>query len=165
MLKKVDKDKTITSESVYEWFKRFREGRTKLKNASRAGRPKTTRTPKNIERVKKLVENDRRLTKRMIAEELGIDTESVRLILTEDLGKRKLCCRLVSHRLMPEQMEMRLDAYGNLSDMADGDRNFLNNIVAGDESWCLKYEANDKVWSGGVRCRLKEPRYSRKNRA
>ncbi|GFQ86673.1 hypothetical protein TNCT_398211 [Trichonephila clavata] len=58
-------------------------------------RPKTTRIPEKIERVKQLVENNHRLTKRMIAEELGIDTESVRLKLTEDLGKRKFCCRLV----------------------------------------------------------------------
>ncbi|GFX17283.1 uncharacterized protein TNCV_1064851 [Trichonephila clavipes] len=74
----------------------------------------------------------------MIAEQLGICPENVCLLLAEDLGKRKLCCRRVSHRLTPEQMEMRLGACGNLIDMADGDINFLNNIVNGDESWCLR---------------------------
>lgn len=69
------------------------------------------------------------------------------LCLAKIFGKRKLCCRLVSHHLIPEQMEMRLAACGDLIVMADGDRNFLNNIVTGDEIWCLKYDpkANDKV--------------------
>ncbi|GFW96389.1 hypothetical protein TNCV_1824221 [Trichonephila clavipes] len=51
----------------------------------RAGQPKTTRKPENIERVKQFVENDLCLTKRTIAEKVGIGLESVRLILTEDL--------------------------------------------------------------------------------
>lgn len=45
---------------------------------------KDTYTGKKIKRVKQLVENDRRLTKRMIVEELGIGTENVRLIFTEE---------------------------------------------------------------------------------
>ncbi|GFV44083.1 uncharacterized protein TNCV_3572041 [Trichonephila clavipes] len=88
----------------------------------------------------------------MIAEELRIRTESVHLILTDDLGKRKLCCRLARHHLAPEQMEMLLCACGDLIGMSDEDRNVLNNIAIGDESWWLKY---DKVWSGLVRRRLK----------
>ncbi|GFX81450.1 uncharacterized protein TNCV_143001 [Trichonephila clavipes] len=68
----------------------------------------------------------------MITEELGIGTESVLLILTENLGKRKLCRRLVPPRLTPEQMEMRIGACGDLIAMADGDRNFLKNIVTDD---------------------------------
>ncbi|GFR07703.1 hypothetical protein TNCT_268071 [Trichonephila clavata] len=31
MLKEVYKDESISSKNVYEWFKRFREGRTSLK--------------------------------------------------------------------------------------------------------------------------------------
>ncbi|GFV76751.1 protein GVQW3 [Trichonephila clavipes] len=88
MLKKVYKDEAITSKSVYEWLKRFREGRTSLEDAPRAGRPKATHTQENIERIMQLGENDRHLTKRMTAEELGIGTESVHLIIIEDLGKR-----------------------------------------------------------------------------
>ncbi|GFU21309.1 mariner Mos1 transposase [Trichonephila clavipes] len=71
----------------------------------------------------------------MIEEELGIGTESVRLILNEDLDKRKLCCRLVLHRLTPEQMEMRPGAWR---------QNLMNNIVTGDESQCLKNDLESK---------------------
>lgn len=144
MLKDVYKDEAITLKSVYEWFKRFTEGRTSVEDAPRAGRPTTARTPENIEKAKHLLANDRRLTKRMIAEELGIGVESARLIVTVDLGKRKLCSKLVPHRLTPEQMQYRLDACGDLIDTADQDRNFLKCIVTGDESWCLKYDPESK---------------------
>ncbi|GFT71292.1 hypothetical protein TNCV_3002691 [Trichonephila clavipes] len=52
MLKEVYKDEAIASKSVYEWFKRFQEGGTSLEDAPRGGRPKSTRTPENILRVK-----------------------------------------------------------------------------------------------------------------
>ncbi|GFY64640.1 hypothetical protein TNIN_79281 [Trichonephila inaurata madagascariensis] len=70
---KVYKDETLTSKNV-------NEGWSSLEDAPRAGQPKTTRKPENIERG-------------MIEVELGIGTESVHLILTEDLGKLKLSSR------------------------------------------------------------------------
>ncbi|GFX39463.1 hypothetical protein TNCV_2668251 [Trichonephila clavipes] len=51
------------------------------------GQRSTTRTPENSDRVKQLVENDRPLIKRMLAEQLGTCTDRVRLILTQNLGK------------------------------------------------------------------------------
>lgn len=59
-------------------------------NVSRkSGTPQSRQAKKDtytgkIKTFKQLVENDRRLTKRMIVEELGIGTESVRFIFTEE---------------------------------------------------------------------------------
>ncbi|GFX39464.1 uncharacterized protein TNCV_2668261 [Trichonephila clavipes] len=39
---------------------------------------------------------------------------------------------------------MRLCVCGDLIYMEDGDRNFSNNIVTGDESWCLMYDPESK---------------------
>ncbi|GFW00831.1 HTH_48 domain-containing protein [Trichonephila clavipes] len=137
MLKEVNKDETITSKSVYERFKLFRKSGPDWRTPPRqAISPKSTHTPENIEIDKQLVENDRRLTKRMIEKELGIGTERVRFILTEDLGKRNICCTLAPHRLTPEQMEILLGA--------GRDRDFLNNIVTVDDSWYLKYDPKSK---------------------
>ncbi|GBM96399.1 hypothetical protein AVEN_142710-1 [Araneus ventricosus] len=80
----------------------------------------------------------------MIAEEVGIGRETAHLIVTQDLGKRKLCYRLVPHTLTPEQMQLRLDACGDLIDMADRDSNFLKTIVTGDGTWCLRYDPEGK---------------------
>jgi predicted DNA binding protein len=42
-----------------------------------------------------LVQADRRLTIRMLSEELGINKETVRQMLHENLSMRKLCAKLV----------------------------------------------------------------------
>jgi hypothetical protein len=52
----------------------------------RSGRPKTHRTDANVNRVRTLVHSDRRLGVRLIAEELNMNRDTVRQILTEDLG-------------------------------------------------------------------------------
>jgi len=46
---------------------------------------------------------NRRLTFRSIADEVNIDRETVRKILTEDLDMRKVCAKTVSKELTEEQ--------------------------------------------------------------
>jgi hypothetical protein len=48
--------------SVFEWHKRFKEGREDVKDDKRAGHPKTHRIDENVEKVRKLVHSDRRLS-------------------------------------------------------------------------------------------------------
>ena len=50
---------------IFEWHKRFRED---VEDDPRSGRPTTSRTNKNVERVREKVCSDCRLTVRMIAE-------------------------------------------------------------------------------------------------
>jgi len=66
----------------------FPEGRTKVKDEHRSGRPATARTGENTARESELVRADRRLTVKMIANELNINREIVRLIVTEN----SCCC-------------------------------------------------------------------------
>ncbi|GBM83970.1 hypothetical protein AVEN_138083-1 [Araneus ventricosus] len=54
-----------------------------------SGRPPTSTTPDNIERVRRMLADDRRLSLRMIAEELKISLDSVSNIIHEHLQKRK----------------------------------------------------------------------------
>ena len=54
-----------------------------LKNEQRSGRPSATRRGDNTARVRELVPSDRRLTAKMIADEVNTNGETVRLILTE----------------------------------------------------------------------------------
>jgi len=49
------------------------------------------------------VRENRRLTVRSIAEQVNIDRETVRKILTEDLDMRKVCARMVPKELTEEQ--------------------------------------------------------------
>ncbi|GBM06990.1 hypothetical protein AVEN_125226-1 [Araneus ventricosus] len=77
---------------VFEWFKRFRDGKENVKDEPRSGineSSQTSTTPDNIERVRRMLADDRRLSLRMIAEELKISLDSVRHIIHEYLQKRK----------------------------------------------------------------------------
>ena len=76
---------------VFEWHKRFKEGREEVEDDHRSGRPSTSRTADNTEQVKQLVRDDLRLTVRMITSDLSISKETVWRIITEDLGVRKIC--------------------------------------------------------------------------
>jgi hypothetical protein len=59
----------------------------------RSRQPKTQRTEANVGRVRILMCSDRRLGVRVIAEELNINRETVRQIVKEDLGMRKISAK------------------------------------------------------------------------
>ena len=77
MLQEVYGDETMSRSCVFEWHKRFKEGREDVEDDSRSGRPSTSRIADNVERVKQMVRGDRRLTVRMIADALEINRDSV----------------------------------------------------------------------------------------
>ena len=58
----------------------------------------------NIECVKQMVRADRRLTVRMIAEELSINKDTVWSIITENVEIRKVCTKMV-HKLLSEDQK------------------------------------------------------------
>ncbi|GBN60204.1 hypothetical protein AVEN_219256-1 [Araneus ventricosus] len=99
----------------------------------------------------------------MIAEEVRICREMAHLIVTQDLGKQKLCYRLVPQTLTPEQMQLRLHACGDLIDMADRDPNFIKTILTGEETWCLRYDPEGK--RHGMKCGVAGPRSPKSKKA
>jgi len=84
---------------AFLWQKMLSEGRTIAEDEQLSGRPSTTRTSDNTARVGELVRSDRRLTVKMIADEVNINREAVRRILTEELGMRKICAKMVPRNL------------------------------------------------------------------
>ena len=60
----------MNKKCVYEWFKRFADGKEDVKDEPRSGRSTTSTTPDNVERVRRMLAADRRLSLRMIAGEL-----------------------------------------------------------------------------------------------
>ena len=86
LLQEVYGDDTMSITCFFEWHKKFKEGREEVEDDHRSGRPSTTRTDENVERVRQKVRSHRRLTVRMIADELRMNSERVWRIITEDLG-------------------------------------------------------------------------------
>ena len=58
---------------VFKWCKAFSESRESIKYEPRSGRPSTSKTDNNVEKVRALVRSDRRLTEGMIASELNLN--------------------------------------------------------------------------------------------
>ena len=88
---------------AFQKHKRFKEGRQEVEDDPRSGRPSTSRTADNIEHVKQMVHADRRLTVRMIAEELSINKDTVWSIITENLERRKVCAKMIPKLLSEDQ--------------------------------------------------------------
>lgn len=80
--------------SVFEWHKRFKKGRDDVKDDERSGRPRTRRTDENVKKVRKLVCTGRPLSLRMMARELHLHIDTVREIVTEDLGIRNFSAKM-----------------------------------------------------------------------
>jgi len=104
MLVKVYVGNAMKKTAVYKWVKRFYEERGSVTDEERSRRPATSRTEENIAKV-------RRLAVRSIAEQVNIDREAVRKILTEDLEMRKVCAKMVPKELTEEQKQRRVFSY------------------------------------------------------
>ena len=73
-LQEVYGDAMMSRTRIFEWHKRFRGGREDVEDNPRSERPTTSRTNKNVERVREKVRSDRRLSVRMIADELKMNS-------------------------------------------------------------------------------------------
>jgi hypothetical protein len=72
MFKLVYRDASVTMKTVYKWFERFRNGCESVEDEERSGRPSTSKTQENVERVSEMIWSNRRLTIREISEYLNI---------------------------------------------------------------------------------------------
>ena len=103
MLRDVYGDSSMSRTRVFEWHKRFVEGREDVEDDPKSGRHCTSTTDTNIEKIWQLVRSDRRLTICVIANELGMDKETVCTILVDTLGMWKVCAKMVPRLLTEEQ--------------------------------------------------------------
>jgi hypothetical protein len=94
----------------FRWHNVFPEARTLVEDGQRCGRPSAKRTGDNTARLRELVRSDRRLTVRMIAEEVSMNQETFRSILTEELGMRKINAKIVPRNLTQQQQDMQFSA-------------------------------------------------------
>ena len=65
-------DKALNQTQTKEWFNHFKNGRMSVESEARSGRPSTSQNGKVIQKFRRIVMENRRLTPREIAEEVGI---------------------------------------------------------------------------------------------
>jgi hypothetical protein len=95
---------------AFRWHNMFSKGRTLVEDEQRNRQPSATRTGDNTARERELVRSDRKLTVIMIADEVNMNRETVRVKLTEELGIRKIRAKMVPRTLTKQQQDARLSA-------------------------------------------------------
>lgn len=131
--------------TVKKWAAEFKRGRTSLNDDPRPGRPRSATSEDFVAQVHEVVESDRRLSIKQIADLVGIGYSSVRSILLDDLLMKKLCARWVPHSLSDSQKQKRVEISELLLERFTNDRNnFISRIVTVDETWIHHYDPETK---------------------
>jgi histone-lysine N-methyltransferase SETMAR len=140
MLQQAFKDDAFGKSQVYQWFSRFKNGNMSIEDLPRPGRPSTSRNEKNIEKVRQVINEDRRKTVEQVSEETNVSWSSCQRILTEGLRMRRVSAKFVPRLLTEEQEDNCVNLCRDLMEELCNDPNFLTKIVTGDESWCYAYD-------------------------
>jgi len=89
----------------------------------------------HMEQVKSVPESTRSISRVAIAKEVGISPADVYHILTNSLGKQKVCAKWISHVLNDEPI-----ASTHLQNWRNEGNAFLDRNVTADESWMHSFD-------------------------
>ena len=119
----------------------------------RPGRPKTVTTPEIIDQIHGLILEDRHISAKSVAEQLGTSREQIGSIIPEDLDMRKLSAKWVPKCLNADQKRQRCQSSEKLLEFFRRYPNdFLSRLATMDETWLYHHDPETKQhqWSGGI---------------
>lgn len=135
---------TASRTRVFERHERFSGGRKEVDDDEHPGRPSTSKTDKNVEKVNEIVRNYRRVSIRMIGNMVNIDKETVRQISHDKLNMKKSCAKTVSKNLTREQKDNSKVICSDILQRLDERPNLLENVITCDETWIFQYDPETK---------------------
>jgi len=134
--------------TVKNWLTKFKRGDFSACDAPHPGRHKTVTTREIIDQIHELILEDRRISAKSIAEQLGNSHERVGSIIHEDLDMRKLSAKWVSKCLNADQKRQRCQSSEQIFEFFRRDPNdFLSRLVTMDEAWLYHYDPETKQQS------------------
>ena len=86
--------------SVFEWHKRFKEGRESVRDDERCGRSKEVRTPELIGQIKNFMDKDHCVSIETISAQFDVSVGAVHTIIRKELKMQKICAKFVSRALI-----------------------------------------------------------------
>lgn len=162
MLKKGFGDEAMEKTGVYKWHSRFRGGREVVNDDHRDGRPSTSKTDDNVEKIREMLMANRKLTIRELTEELNVAYGTIQSILANDFGLRRVAAKLVPKDLNFMQKEDRVAIAKDMISMAESDPTFIKRIITGDETWVYENDTQSRhqasEWRSPGEPRPKKPR-------
>ena len=130
--------------SVFEWHKRFEEGRDSVRDDERCGRSKEVRTPELIGQIKNFMDKDRRVSFETISAQFNVSVGTVHTIIREELKMRKICAKFVPRLLREDQKERRCHDSRKMVELINSDPAVLVALVTCDKSWMYCYDPETK---------------------
>ena len=120
MLQKWFRESTLSKTQVFEWHKAFSEGREVVENLPHASYPSTSVNDDDIEKVKEIVLENRRIGIREVADALNISYGSTPHIVVHVLAIKRVPARLVPKDQNFMQKERRVEVVKEmLANVAD----------------------------------------------
>ena len=126
--------------SVFEWHKRFKEGRQSVRNDERCERSKEVSTPKLIGQIKNFMDKDHRVSIETISAQFDVSVGIVHTIIREELKMRKICMKFVHRVLREDQKERRCHDSREMFELINSDPAVVDALVTCDESWIYCYD-------------------------
>jgi len=147
MFKQAFGDSCMSCSQTFEWFGRFKNGRTSTANDDRSGRPCTATTPSKVEQVRAAVNQDRNHTIHDLCAETGIGYGSCQRILTEQLNMHRIAAKFVPRVFTHDQKDSRVAICQEVKETVINDPILLLNVITGDESIVYAYDPETKLQS------------------
>ena len=130
--------------SVFEWHKRFKEGRESVRDDERCGRSKEVRTPELIGQIKNFMDKNCRVSIETIGAQFDVSVGTVHTIIHEELKIRKICVKFIPRMLREDQKERRCHESREMVELISSDPAVLDALVTCDESWIYCYDPETK---------------------
>ena len=119
--------------SVFEWHKRFKEGRESVRDDERCGGSKEVNTPELIGQIKNFMDKNRHVSIETISAQFDVSVGTVHTIIHKKLKMRKIWTKFVLRVFREDQKERRHDSK-EMVELINSDPAVLDALVTCDES-------------------------------
>ena len=140
-------ESTMSTTQVQLQYKRFKAGREDLNDNARPDRPSMSTTDENIDAVKKMILDNRRITIRQVADHVSILFGSCQVVFTDVLDIKRAAAKIVPKLLNFEQTQRRMDIAQEMCTTFNNDSDLLKKIITGGKSWVYGYDIEIKAQS------------------
>ena len=130
--------------SVFEWHKRFKEGRESVRDDERSGRNKEVRTPDLIGQIKNFMDKDRRVSIQTISAQFDVSMGTIHIIIRKELKMQKICTKFVPRVIREGLKEIFWQDSRTMVELINSDSAVLDALVTCDESWIYCYDSETK---------------------
>jgi hypothetical protein len=135
MLREPFGEPSLSWTAVFEWHSRFKAGQVSVEDDKCSGRPSTSKTTENVEKIRELIHEDHCSVIHELTDTAGISYGVCQEILTENLNMHHIAVKFVPRLLTNDQKQQRLNVCLELREEANEDPTCVSKIITGDESY------------------------------